>query len=242
MVQQEAEKKRKEEEEKKKKKVPDTPAVKYGKNLCKYAWRGNKKRCERCIRKGASVEYAHPISLSRPLHRACLGGSMEVVRYLVDDLKCTLNPVDDEEWTPMHFAASKGHAEIIFFLSQKKGISLDSKDSGGNTPLHLAAARGHVNVVEVLLQQGASTREKNARGELASDVASTRKLARMIAGLARDEKEEQDEDVVTGQLKSEVQQQQQQQQQVKEGEFFDATHMYGLQFSSEEEESTKEVE
>jgi hypothetical protein len=29
------------------------------------------------------VEYANPISLSRPLHRAALGGSLETVTFLV---------------------------------------------------------------------------------------------------------------------------------------------------------------
>lgn len=28
------------------------------------------------------MEFQHPISLARPLHRACLGGSLEVVKYL----------------------------------------------------------------------------------------------------------------------------------------------------------------
>jgi hypothetical protein len=77
-----AEKDRKEKEEKDKKKKPDSPADKYGKNMCKYAWRGNLKRVQRCIRKGGSVEYQNPLSLSRPVHRACLGGSLEVVKFL----------------------------------------------------------------------------------------------------------------------------------------------------------------
>jgi hypothetical protein len=123
----EKEKKRKEEEEKKKKTKPPTPAEKYGgervlvasprlltflsprtgKALCKYAWRGNVKRCTRCVRKGASVEFANPISMSRPLHRAALGGSLETVTWLVKEKKVMLNTCDDEEWRPLHFAASK---------------------------------------------------------------------------------------------------------------------------------------
>lgn len=64
-----AEKDRKEKEEKDKKKKPDSPADKYGKNMCKYAWRGNLKRVQRCIRKGGSVEYVSCFALlsSSPL-------------------------------------------------------------------------------------------------------------------------------------------------------------------------------
>jgi hypothetical protein len=41
------EKEAKEKADKDKKKKVDTPAEKYGKNMCKYAWRGNLKRVQR---------------------------------------------------------------------------------------------------------------------------------------------------------------------------------------------------
>ncbi len=137
------EKKRKEEEEKKKKTKPPTPAEKYGKNhrvleglgfshfsvlenagkaLCKYAWRGNVKRCTRCLRKGASVEFANPISMSRPLHRAALGGSLETVTWLVKEKKAMLNTCDDEEWRPLHFAASK--VKLLDAVWLRKGVDV----------------------------------------------------------------------------------------------------------------------
>ncbi len=180
----EKEKQRKEEEEKKKKTKPDTPAVKYGKNLCKYAWRGNVKRCMRCIRKakkrerflfvlshfplflqGASVEFAHPISLARPLHRAALGGSLETVTFLVKEHKAMLNACDDEEWRPLHFAASKGHTDICRFLVQN-GAEIGAKDAAGNTALHLAAAKGHAETVEALVAMGANPTETNASNKV----------------------------------------------------------------------------
>lgn len=198
----EAEKQRKEAEEARKKKKPVTPGDKYGKNLCKYAWRGNVKRCLRCLRKGASVEYAHPISLSRPLHRAALGGSLEVVTLLVEKHKAMVNACDDEEWRPLHFAASKGFAPVCQYLVQA-GADINAKDNQGNTALHLAAAKGLAETVETLLALGARVGETNAAGKQPCDVAATRRIARSLAGLGRDLQEEQREDAVTGLLRDE---------------------------------------
>jgi ankyrin repeat protein len=50
--------------------------------------------------------------MSRPLHRAALGGSLETVTWLVKEKKAMLNTCDDEEWRPLHFAASK----VSFFI------------------------------------------------------------------------------------------------------------------------------
>ncbi len=209
-----------------------------GKALCKYAWRGNIKRCTRCLRKGASPEFANPISLSRPLHRAALGGSLETVTWLVKEKKVMLNPCDDEEWRPLHFAASKGHTDICVFLVQS-GADVNAKECQGNTPLHLAAAKGHAETVDALLAMGARPGEVNAAGKVPGEVALSRRIARALAGLGRDLAEEQREDLVTGELRGE----ESEREAVKEaanatdGEFFDATKLYNLTFSSDEEDA-----
>ena len=204
-----------------------------GKALCKYAWRGNVKRCQRCLRKGASVEFANPISMSRPLHRAALGGSLETVTWLVKEKKAMLNTCDDEEWRPLHFAASKGHTDICVFLVQS-GADVNAKENQGNTPLHLAAAKGHAETVDALLALGARAGETNAAGKVPGEVALSRRVARAIAGLGRDLAEEQREDLVTGELRGE---QREAVPKAADGEFFDATKLYGFQFSSDEEMS-----
>ena len=218
---------------------PPSAAAKYGGALCKYAWRGNVRRMERCVRKGASPEYAHPISLARPLHRAALGGSLAAVRWLAETHAARLDVPDDEEWRPLHVAASKGHADIAAYLLAR-GAEPDAKDALGNTPLHLAAAKGHAETVEALLAGGAAPAVANAAGRLPAQVAATRRIARTLAGLPRDLDEEAREDPVTGELRdlesAEPRSDALEMASSKEeGQFFDATTLYGFEHSSDED-------
>jgi ankyrin repeat protein len=151
----------------------------------------------------------------------------------VEEHQAMLNPVDDEEWTPLHFAASKGFKEICIYLVEKNAV-IDVKDSAGNTPLHLAASKGQAETVEALVFFGANVTERNAANRLAGEVAATRRIARTIAGLERDLEEEAREDVVTGRLRGEGDEPQRTAEGDEAGEFFDATEMYGFEFSSEE--------
>ena len=150
----EDEKQAKEEAEKERKKPAETSASKYGKALCKYAWRGNVKRCQRCVRKGASIEFTHPISLARPLHRACLGGSLEVAKWLVEEKGAMINVMDDEEWRPIHFAASRGNIDLCAYLVLK-GAEVNCRDMAGNTPIQLALGKGLDDCVDALVKMGA---------------------------------------------------------------------------------------
>jgi ankyrin repeat protein len=145
-----------------------------------------------------------------------------------------LNACDDEEWRPLHFAASKGHTDICRFLVQH-GAEIGAKDSAGNTALHLAAAKGHADTVEMLLSLHAPRAELNASNKSAMDVAATRRIGRALAGLARDLEEEKREDPVTGELRDEnVVVVTPSAGPIGEGEFFDATKLYGLQFSDDD--------
>ncbi len=114
---------------------------------------------------------------------------------------------------------------------------MNAKECQGNTPLHLAAAKGHAETVDALLALGARVGETNAAGKVPGEVALSRRIARAIAGLGRDLAEEQREDLVTGELRGEGQQQQAAAARAADGEFFDATKLYGLEFSSDEERS-----
>jgi ankyrin repeat protein len=172
------------------------------------------------------VEFQHPISLARPLHRACLGGALDVVKFLVDEKKVMVNCLDDEEWRPLHFAASKGFVDICVFLMDH-GAEIDARDNAGNTALHLAAGRGQEEVVELLLSRGASCNIYNSQNKVAGELAASRRIARAIAGLQGDAPDDFKEEDFLPAVASDTSQ--------KDGEFFDATKLYDLEFSSESE-------
>lgn len=91
-----------------------------------------------------------------PLHWACVGGHIEVVRFLLD------NGVDVEirsrdGFTPMHSVAQEDRKEVLELLIQRGAkVNTPNINDNGNTTLHYAACWGALNCAKVLLANGAS--------------------------------------------------------------------------------------
>ena len=83
-----------------------------------------------------------------PLDLACEYGSLEMVKYLLEDLKCDMINVKGHN-TPLHQAAYGGKNDIVKYLIHEKGISPICK---GSTPLHSACKAGQVSTVKLLLE------------------------------------------------------------------------------------------
>ncbi|WVQ83009.1 hypothetical protein IAT38_005147 [Cryptococcus sp. DSM 104549] len=100
-----------------------------------------------------------------PLHAACSGGSLSVVRMLIergadvdaprlprrysDGKKGTAPSVGTAGSTPLHFAAANGHAPIVQMLLAC-GADPHKPDKNGHTPEDLARLNHHDDVVRVL--------------------------------------------------------------------------------------------
>jgi len=97
-----------------------------------------------------------------PLLRACGGGHLPIVKYLITEHKCL--PSHNEErmgGNCLHHACSAGHLEVVKYLVSEQGMnpnqSTDTPDYGTykkNTPLHLASKNGHAEIVRFLLSTG----------------------------------------------------------------------------------------
>jgi ankyrin repeat protein len=80
-----------------------------------------------------------------PLHYACMGGNVDVARFLITEAKANLISSDKLGRHPIHCAVESGHAQIVSALVEgldvKKWTSkvLQMGDDRGSTPLHLAA-------------------------------------------------------------------------------------------------------
>ena len=87
------------------------------------------------------------------LHYAAMGGHLDIVKYLVDELHCTVDPLDYEEKTPLLKAAKNGHLDVIKCLHSHQA-SLTKHSNNGWYPIHSAAKWGHDNVIQYLLNNG----------------------------------------------------------------------------------------
>ncbi|KAL3649860.1 hypothetical protein CASFOL_006263 [Castilleja foliolosa] len=93
--------------------------------------------------------------MSRAVHAAARGGSVEVLRSLLGDgdvLGCR----DGMGSTVLHTASGKGQVEVVKHLISSYEI-INSTDNRGNTALHIAAYCGQLPVVELLVSASPST-------------------------------------------------------------------------------------
>ncbi|XP_076462850.1 uncharacterized protein LOC143295161 [Babylonia areolata] len=110
------------------------------------------------------VNRANKKSLS-PLHLACQGGHLDIVKQLVKrganvDVKTSLN---DLSVTPLMFAAGAGHLDIVRCLVQA-GAVVEFRDRVGRTALMHAAMNGSTHVMSYLLHLGAWPNRKDTSG------------------------------------------------------------------------------
>ena len=88
-----------------------------------------------------------------PLHFACDGGHLHVVKYLIEDCHMEPSISDTNSWTPLHAACLNGHLSIATYLIEEKQCSPVCHSSNGTTPLHASCQEGHLDVVKYLIEE-----------------------------------------------------------------------------------------
>ena len=89
---------------------------------------------------GTDPEITGPGGLNN-LHRACMHGSLETVRMLIEKHKIDISSKSGQNGnTPLHFAAHGGYIGIVAFLIER-GADSNGRNDYGLTPLHLACIR-----------------------------------------------------------------------------------------------------
>jgi len=114
------------------------------------------------------------------LHLASANGFIEVVKYLVNDLHCDINPKNKSLSTPLSWAAFNGQKAVVEFLLEK-GADFDIKNINGKKPSELAYDSGFYEVSEILLSKenekykGTIVEEKNEDENLEEDLKEEKK-------------------------------------------------------------------
>lgn len=115
-----------------------------------------------------------------PLHIACKYNKLEIVLYLVDDLKCDISSlVTSGNLHPLQLACEVGSATMVKCLIENKGNTFE-KSVDGNTPLHIACSSKSdsesVEVAQYLIDSGHDTKCFNRKQELPLHIACTKSL------------------------------------------------------------------
>ncbi|KAI3893438.1 hypothetical protein MKX03_020282, partial [Papaver bracteatum] len=87
------------------------------------------------------------------LHSAAIGGSLNVCKYLIEDLKLDVDSRDRKGRTPLLHASLKGHFDTFRYLLEK-GADPDVSDDMNATPLICAAKSGDTKIITLLLSRG----------------------------------------------------------------------------------------
>lgn len=106
-----------------------------------------------------------------PLHWACRGVHLDLVKYLVER-GADVNAVDINGIAALHSVASRGHLEAARILIEN-GARIDQQSTIDlSTPLHYAVAGGYEEVVSLLLAKGARVDVRNIDERTALHVAA----------------------------------------------------------------------
>ncbi|KAJ8614128.1 hypothetical protein CTAYLR_004632 [Chrysophaeum taylorii] len=107
------------------------------------------------------------------LHLACIGGSLEVVKLLVEEHGASPSHSDQNQRTPFYHATAHDSLDVAdYLLNECRGVHVDAADIRRRTPLMRAAAEARVRTVDWLLRHGANPNLADPKDLTALDYAT----------------------------------------------------------------------
>ncbi|KAI9340187.1 ankyrin repeat-containing domain protein [Zopfochytrium polystomum] len=107
---------------------------------------------------------------SKPLHRACRSGNLEMVRLLVQQ-GASLNSQALWGMSSLHIACVSGRVDVVEYLAMN-GADIHATTNDGRSPFMVACAKGNVNVARTLLKLGAKVASSEFNGLLSAAARS----------------------------------------------------------------------
>lgn len=74
-------------------------------------------------------------------------GRFEMVKYIVEYSRASMNTVDHKNRTILHYAVASGHLELVVYLVEKVGMSITSPDKKLITPYQLAYRMNYTDML-----------------------------------------------------------------------------------------------
>lgn len=86
------------------------------------------------------------------LHLACSTGSLELVKYFIEEHGLDVNSVNEHNMNILTFACEGGSLELVKYLIEVHKLDIDAKIVNGMTLLHAACMSGSLEVVRYLIE------------------------------------------------------------------------------------------
>ncbi|XP_046575310.1 serine/threonine-protein phosphatase 6 regulatory ankyrin repeat subunit C-like [Haliotis rubra] len=113
--------------------------------------KGQKRVFDRLVRKGCDLNLKY-INGDNILHRACFGGDLDIIEYILSHQIVDVNSRDHLGRTAVMWAAQNGHRHIFDLLVYKgSDVSALPKYGHGDTLLHNACSGGNAEIVEYVV-------------------------------------------------------------------------------------------
>ena len=107
------------------------------------------------------------------LHIACMRGSINSVRKLLNNPETNVNATDAKDRTALYYSCQKGRLECVVELLANKITDVNSTNKYGDTALMIACEYGHTECVKALVEdERVDVNIKACDGNTAADIAS----------------------------------------------------------------------
>uniref|UniRef100_A0A1X7TDB1 Uncharacterized protein n=1 Tax=Amphimedon queenslandica TaxID=400682 RepID=A0A1X7TDB1_AMPQE len=88
-----------------------------------------------------------------PLHLACGSGNIQLVTFLINDMKCDVNAKSTRDSSCVTFACLSGNLDLVQLLIQQYKLKPININKTGFSVLHAAAQAGHTHILEWYSQE-----------------------------------------------------------------------------------------
>ncbi len=131
----------------------------FADQIHELAQKGDLQGVKILIEKNPELANAKDKDRRTPLHWACRGVHLEVVKFLVEK-GADVNAEDSNKVVPLHSLSVRNSVEAIELLLAK-GANIDAKEYGGLTALHYAAIYDAADAAALLIKKGADIENRD---------------------------------------------------------------------------------
>ena len=87
------------------------------------------------------------------LHHAALGGSLSLVKLLVEKYQLSPHQVNQNGHLPLHYAAIQGHTTLVEYFISDQAMDTTVTSNNGKNILHYAALGGSLSLAKLLVEK-----------------------------------------------------------------------------------------